>query len=193
MNWAQEKILVTGATGFIGGRVCERLVQADVTSVRALVHSPHRAARIARLPVELCPGSLLDPAALELATKDCTVIIHCGLAQARGIYTGTENLLRVASKTRVRKFVHISTAAVYGVTPPPGSEVETAPVRPTGDDYCDNKARAERIVLQYARRGLPAVILRPSIVYGPYSAWDVRPLSEIREGRTVLIDGGRGA
>jgi nucleoside-diphosphate-sugar epimerase len=87
----------------------------------------------------------------------------------------------------------MSTAAVYGETPPPGSEIETAPVRRTGDPYCDNKARAERIVLRYARRGLPAVILRPSIVYGPYSAWNTRPLPELRDGRTALIDGGRGA
>ena len=193
MNWTEERFLVTGATGFIGGRVCERLLQAGGRHIRAFVHSPHRAARIARLPVELCRGSLLEPDSLAPAAKDSTIIIHCGLAQARGIYKGTENLLRVAEKAKVRKFVHMSTAAVYGETPPPGSEIETAPVHSTGDPYCDNKARAERIVLRYARRGLPAVILRPSIVYGPYSAWNTRPLPELREGRTVLIDGGRGA
>lgn len=193
MNWDQEKFLVTGATGFIGGRVCERLVQAGARNVRALVHSPHRAARIARLPVQLCPGSLLAPESLAPAVKDCAVIIHCGLAQARGIYKGTENLLRLAQSAGIKKFVHISTAAVYGLTPRSGSEKETAPIKPTGDDYCDNKARAERIVLRYARRGVPAVVLRPSIVYGPYSAWNLRPVPELREGRAVLIDGGRGA
>ena len=192
MNWAEETFLVTGATGFIGGRVCERLVQAGARKIRALVHSPHRAARIARLPVQLCPGNLLDPESLAPATKDASFIFHCGLAQARGIYKGTENLLRLAETAGIRKFVHVSTAAVYGLTPPPGSEKETAPLKKTGDNYCDNKARAERIVLNYARRGVPAVILRPSIVYGPYSAWNLRPLPELREGRAVLIDGGSG-
>jgi len=193
MNWTRETFLVTGATGFIGGRVCERLVQAGATRIRALVHRPHRAARIARLPLELCQGSLLDAASLAAVVRDATVIVHCGLGQARGIYKGTENLLRAAEQANLRKFVHMSTAAVHGETPPPGCENETTPVRRTGDAYCDNKARAERIALRYAHRGLPVVILRPSIVYGPYSAWNTRLIPELREGRTVLIDGGRGA
>ncbi len=184
---------MTGATGFIGGRICERLIQAGATQVRALVHSPHHAARIARLPIESCQGSLLDPAALANAVRDASVVIHCGLGQARGIYKGTENLLRAASQANVRKYIHMSTAAVYGETPPPGCEYETAPVRRTGDAYCDNKAIAERIALRYARRGLPVVILRPSIVYGPYSAWNTRLVAELRDGKTVLIDGGKGA
>jgi len=121
------------------------------------------------------------------------MIIHCGLGQAGGIAKGTENLLRVAGQVKIRKFVHMSTAAVYGETPPPGSENETFPVRRTGDAYCDYKARAERTVLRFARTGLPAVVLRPSIVYGPYSSWNTNILPELREGRCVLIDGGRGA
>jgi nucleoside-diphosphate-sugar epimerase len=193
MNWTREKFLITGATGFIGGRICERLVQAGATQVRALVHSPHHAARIARLPVELCRGSLLEPASLAAAVRDASVVIHCGLGQARGIYKGTENLLRAAEYANVRKYLHMSTAAVYGETPPPGCENETAPVRRTGDAYCDNKAKAERVALRYARRGLPVVILRPSIVYGPYSAWNTRLVAELREDKTVLIDGGKGA
>jgi uncharacterized protein YbjT (DUF2867 family) len=59
MNWRNETVFVTGATGFIGGRVCERMMQAGLPKVRALVHGMHRAARIARLPIELCPGDLL--------------------------------------------------------------------------------------------------------------------------------------
>jgi nucleoside-diphosphate-sugar epimerase len=125
--------------------------------------------------------------------RDASVVIHCGLGQARGIYKGTENLLRAAEHANVRKYLHMSTAAVYGETPPPGCENETAPVRRTGDAYCDNKAKAERVALRYARRGLPVVILRPSIVYGPYSAWNTRLVAELREGKTVLIDGGKGA
>ncbi len=56
MNWRAETVFVTGATGFIGGRVCERMMQAGVPKIRALVHGMHRAARIARMPIDLCPG-----------------------------------------------------------------------------------------------------------------------------------------
>lgn len=193
MKELNETVFVTGATGFIGGRVCERLVLAKNARVRALVHSPHRAARIARLPIELCPGSLLDVASLRTALGDAKIVIHCGLGNARGIVKGTENLLAVSAEAGVKRFIHMSTAAVYGLTPQAGCETEDARVRPTGDGYCDNKGRAERAVLRFGRRGLPVVILRPSIVYGPYSAWSTRLIEDLRLRRVVLIDGGQGA
>ena len=120
-------------------------------------------------------------------------MIHCGLGDARGIVRGTENLLRICIQAGVKRFVHISTAAVYGLTPPLGCETEDAPVRFTRDQYCDNKARAEQAVLKFAKRGMPAVILRPSIVFGPFSAWSTRLIEDLRNNRVVLIDGGRGA
>jgi nucleoside-diphosphate-sugar epimerase len=193
VKWAEKTIFVTGATGFIGARICERLVQAGARDIRALVHTLPRAARIARLPITLCPGDLLDRSSLEPAMGESRVVIHCGLAPARGIVRTTENMLQVAEARGVERFVHISTAAVHGLTPPPGTESEEARPQPSGDAYCDNKVRAEKLVARFSRRGFPAVILRPSIVYGPYSAWSTRLIADLRARRTVLIDGGRGA
>jgi len=193
MKWRNQTVFVTGATGFIGGRICERLVLANVGQVRALVHSPHKAARIARLPIAMPGGSLLDRDSLRSALGDAKVVIHCGLGNARGIVRGTENLLAVAAEAGVERFVHMSTTAVYGLTPPPGSETEEAPVRATGDNYCDNKSRAERVVARFGRGGMSTVILRPSIVYGPYSAWSIRLVQSLRQNAVALIDGGRGA
>lgn len=193
MNWKSKTIFVSGATGFIGGRICERLVQAGVKEVRALVHTLPHAARIARLPITLCPGDLLDCSSLQKAMGESTIVIHCGLAPARGIVRTTENMLRLAHERQVERFVHISTAAVYGITPPPGTETEESIPRNTGDAYCDNKARAEKLVTRFWRKGLPAIIVRPSIVYGPYSAWSTRLIPDLRAGRAFLIDGGCGA
>jgi nucleoside-diphosphate-sugar epimerase len=193
VNWSDQTFFVTGATGFIGGRVCERLFQSGVRRIRALVHSPHRAPRVARMPVELCRGSLLDRESLRTALGDAKVVIHCGLGTASGIVTGTENLLRASADSGVQRFIHMSTAAVYGLTPPPGTETEDAPTPATGDGYCDNKARAEKSVLKFFKQGLPSVILRPSIVYGPYSAWSTRLVDDLRNRRGAFIDGGRGA
>jgi nucleoside-diphosphate-sugar epimerase len=192
MNWHSETIFVTGATGFIGGRVCERLIQSGVPRVRALVHGMHRAPRIARMPVELCPGDLQDRESLRRALGDSKVVIHCGLGPASTIVRGTENMLEVALAAGVQRFIHVSTAAVYGITPLPGSETENAALRHTGDPYCDNKAAAEKVVLDYGKRGLPVVILRPSIVWGPYSAWSTRLIDDLRVGHVAFIDGGRG-
>jgi nucleoside-diphosphate-sugar epimerase len=193
VKWVDKTIFVTGATGFIGARICERLVQAGVRDIRALVHTLPRAARIARLPITLCPGDLLERSSLARAMSDSQIVIHCGLAPARGIVRTTKNMLQVAEVRGVERFVHISTAAVHGLTPPPGTESEDAPPRGRGDAYCDNKARAEKLVARFSRRGFPAVVLRPSIVYGPYSAWSTRLIADLRARRTVLIDGGRGA
>lgn len=193
VNWNDKTVFVTGATGFIGGRVCERLIQSGATDVRALVHTPKNAARIGRLPLQLCQGSLLDPSSLREAMGNAKIVIHCGLGVAGGIVKGTQNLLEAAESAGVRRVIHMSTAAVYGLTPRPGSESEDSPAPHTGDAYCDNKREAERVVLRFAGRGLPAVILRPSIVYGPHSAWSTRLIQELKDSRTVLIDGGNGA
>ena len=193
MKWRDQTVFVTGATGFIGGRICERLVLAKAGPVRALVHSPHKAARIARLPIEMHQGNLLHQESLRSALGGAKVVIHCGLGNARGILRGTENLLTAAAEAGVERFVHMSTAAVHGLTPRPGTETEEAAVRATGDSYCDNKGRAERVVGRFSRRGLSTVVLRPSIVYGPYSAWSTRLVQSLQQNTVPLIDGGRGA
>jgi nucleoside-diphosphate-sugar epimerase len=193
MNWHNQTVFVTGATGFIGGRVCERMLQAGVPRVRALVHNPNRAARIARLRVQLCPGDLQVRESLPQALGGAKVVIHCGLGPSGSIVRGTENILAAALAAGVERFIHVSTAAVFGITPPPGSEREDAPLHRTGEPYCDNKAAAEKIVLDYGNRGLPVVILRPSIVWGPYSAWNTRLMDDLRAGHVAFIEGGRGA
>ncbi len=192
MTAGLEPIFVTGATGFIGGRLCEALVQGGTRQVRALVHTYSHAARISRLPIQLCSGNLLDRESLREALGDAKTIIHLGLGYGSAIVRGTENLLWAARAAGVERFIHVSTAAVHGLKPSPGCEAENAPVRFTGNLYCDCKVRAERAVWRHSKSALHTVILRPSIVYGPYSRWTTRLISDLRQGRGMLIDGGRG-
>ena len=193
MKTNDHRILVTGATGFIGARVCERLVQAGYTNVRALVHQIANAPRVARLPVELCRGDLLHPESLHRALTDISVVIHCGLGQGPAIPKGTKNLLEAAESTHaIRRFVHVSTAAVYGLMPSAECYTETAIPRPTGNSYCDNKLKAEKIISHFHHRGMPVVTLRPSIVLGPYSRWSIWELQALRTGNAWLIDDGMG-
>lgn len=192
MNWINEKIFVTGASGFIGGRVCERLIQEGARQVTALVHNPSHGVRIARLPVKICTGDLLDREALPGFLGDASIVIHLGLGHGTAIVNGTKNILEASLKSGVKRFIHMSTAAVYGYKPSPQCETEDAPLRRTGDVYCDNKLRAEEIALKFHRKGLPIVILRPSIVCGPYSRWHTRFLASLSRGEGMLIDGGSG-
>lgn len=193
MSCLDTPILVTGATGFIGGRVCERLVQAGAKQVKALVHTLQHAPRIARLPLELRVGNLLDRQSLRAALTDVRIVIHCGLGPRRGIVTATRNMLEAAQSVRVERFIHISSAAVYGLRPPAGANTESAPLRLTGNLYTDSKLRAERVVARFASRGFPVISLRPSIVYGPFSSWSTRLIGQLRSGHGALIDEGNGA
>jgi nucleoside-diphosphate-sugar epimerase len=185
-------ILVTGATGFIGGRVCERLVQAGFKNVRGLVHDFSHAPRVARLPIELRQGDLMSPNSVRDALADCKIVFHLGLGPGPGIAGGTRNLLKAASDAQVERLVHISTTSVYGLKPAANATTEEARVRPTGNEYSDYKLAAERTVQYFMRRGLPAVILRPSIVIGPYSHWSIGVIHQLRQGNYQLIDQGNG-
>ena len=100
------------------------MIAAATKTAGTLVHGMHRAPRIARMPVELCPGDLQDRESLRRALGDAKVVIHCGLGPASTIVRGTENMLEVALAAGVERFIHVSTAAVYGITPSPGSETE---------------------------------------------------------------------
>ena len=192
MNFPEKTIFVSGATGFIGGRVCERLAQEGARDVRALVHDIQHAPRIARLPVQLCVGDLLDAQSLRANLGKAKLAIHLGLGHGGAIVKGTRNLLEVARAAGVERFVHISTTAVYGLRPSPGCETEEAPTRRSGDAYCDNKITAERVVEKFSKCGLPTVTLRPSIVCGPYSRWSTRSIDGLKQGTITLIDGGDG-
>lgn len=194
-----KRIFITGATGFIGCRLAEIACQLGIDIV-ALVRTWSRAARLARLPVRMVHGDILNPDSLPKAMEGCDVVFHCavdnrvgGKAHRRSSVKGTENVMRVALKMGIRRVVHLSSIAVYSFRPGTESATEEAAYRYSGHAYCDGKIDAEKIALRYYREhSLPVTVLRPTIVYGPFGYYTVHTVTLIQEGKMVLVDGGAG-
>ena len=195
-----RRVLVTGASGFIGGRLVERLVLECGAEVRVLVHRLAGAVRLARFPLDFHHADVTDAAAVAAAVGGCDVVFHCAYGTAGGQRRrahvnreGTRRVLEAAAAAGVRRVVHLSTLMVYGRTAD-GDLDETAPRRRLGDAYSDSKLAAERLVLDFARGGrVPGVVLQPTAVFGPWGGvWTERVLGLLKTGRMILVDGGRG-
>lgn len=177
------KVLVTGATGFIGHKMVNRLLN-DGYEVAALVRST---SKTEDLPgqVELRAGDMLDEKSLEAAVKGVDAVIH--LAAYFDFYprdkkqmfrvnvNGTRALMNACIGTSVERFIYCSTTEAIGpVKHPPGSE-ETE-LRPTFD-YGRSKVMAENAVREISSdAGLPHMIIRPTGVMGEgdfYSAYEL--------------------
>ena len=188
------KILLTGATGFIGTRLCERLKLLHALPFRALVRSYTRANRIARLDAEMVGGDLMKPDSIRAALAGCDAVIHMAHGNDETAAKETGNLLEVCAQARVKRFVHLSSMSVHGPTPGPEcAREDTAVIGRYGSSYSDAKAATEELVQRALTRGdLPGVILRPTIVYGPYSGFVLAPIKAAGTGELSLIDDGNG-
>ena len=184
MNLKNQTVLVTGGGGFIGSRLCERLVQSGAT-VRAFVRYTSRA-EIGLLrflepdilkKVEIIRGDLRDFSAVEQASRGVDIVFHLGalisipysyvhpVETVQTNVIGTLNILEACRKSGA-KLVHTSTSEVYG----------TALRVPIDEDhplqgqspYSASKIGADKLVESYFRSfGLPTMTVRPFNTYGP--------------------------
>lgn len=179
-------VLVTGAGGFIGGRVVELLHQAEVP-VRAGVRRWSSAARIGRLPVEIVRCDVMDGPRLREVMAGMRSVVHCAGGDRDVNVDGTRNVLEAALTAGVERVVHLSTVAVYGDAT--GEVDESTPSQPYENEYARSKLESEAACREYAERGLAVTVLRPTIVYGPFSeAWTVEFAERLQSGRWLLPD-----
>jgi nucleoside-diphosphate-sugar epimerase len=181
-------ILITGAGGFIGGWLTETLYLSGSTNVRAGIRRWSSAARLGRLPVEIVLCDVMDEEQVGQAMAGVTCVIHCAVGGRNVIIQGTKNMLDLALELEVRRFVHLSTTEVYGNVS--GEIDEMCPYQYTGQTYGDSKIEAEKLCWEYYEKGLPVTVIRPSIVYGPFSRdWTVGIARKLQSGNWGIFKG----
>jgi len=168
------KALVTGASGFVGSHLVERLLDEGVEVV-CLLRPTSDSAWIEGLDVERRVARLEEPDALRRAVRGVDCVFHvAGLTRARrrAEYLavnaeGTRRLLQAVEVEglTLRRFVYVSSLAAVGPNPSPEPLDESAEPHPLGG-YGESKLAGERIVLGHADR-MPVTIVRPPAVYGP--------------------------
>ena len=142
-----RRVLVTGGTGFVGGRLVERLAHAGA-QVRVLVRNFSRATRIARFPVEMLAGDLIDSGAVAKAVRDVDTVFHSAVGsggdedmERRVTVGGTRSLLEASLSSGVKRFVNVSTGMVYQPLQE-GVVDENSPPSQGTDQYTTSKLAA---------------------------------------------------
>lgn len=195
---------VTGGSGFVGGRLIERLV-AQGWQVRALARSEEAARVVARHGAQAVRGSLDDPAGLEGACADCAAVIHVAAhfklwgdpaEFQRSNVEGTAHLLDAARRAGVRRFVQLGAAAVVMGDVSPMLQVnETLPRQErTWAPYSASKARSEALVLGANRPGVfETVVVRPPMIWGAGMPTLEHMIETVRTGQFRWVGDGSQA
>ena len=176
------RVLVTGATGFVGGNLVRTLVDRGY-DVRALVRRNSNTLALENLGVEEALGDLRDRESIAKALKGCQGVFHCAAMYTfwsrdpaevyRVNVEGTKVILEEAERAGVERAVYTSTVSTIGL-PKKGLGTENTQLRPKDlvGHYKKSKYLGEQEALAAASNGLPVVVVNPAAPIGP---WDVKP------------------
>jgi nucleoside-diphosphate-sugar epimerase len=196
------KILVTGASGFIGRQLTRKLLTAG-HNLRLLTRNKNNINNsVATNPqVEVIEGDLTKPADLDGLLDRVEIVCHlAGMLGQAGIgddvywavnHQSTKNILDLCLQAKdIKRFIHCGSAGVQGPIENPPAD-ENIPYAPT-NIYETTKTEAEKAVLEYHQKHvLPVVVLRPEFVYGPEDLHVLGLFKAIAGGKFVVMGKGR--
>lgn len=190
-------VLVTGASGFLGGALTRKLIHQGET-VRVLIRQTSDLSHLDGLHIEFVYGDLADGEALAEAVRKTSTVFHCAARSSdwgtrsdfeQANVVGVKNLIAAAGhESSISRFVHVSTTDVFGY--PRKSSVES--LRPTdiGLPYNRTKVAGELLVREAGEAGLPVTIARPVTIFGPRSAEFAVEMARLLLDRGLPIIGG---
>lgn len=188
------KVLVTGATGFLGGSLVRSLIKKG-RIVKAFVRPESNSAMLRRLGVELCFGDLLCVETLREALRDVETVFHCAaqvaLRPTQRLFDtnvqGTKHFLQASLDAGIAKVIHMSSAAVVA-----GNDAavitDRMPYAPE-NDYAVSKIKAEKIAFQFRKKGLKIAIMRPCSIIGPNEPHFLPLLVRMLKSRCMFVVG----
>jgi nucleoside-diphosphate-sugar epimerase len=201
MTNGDRQAFVTGGSGFIGGRLIERL-RAGGWRVRALARSSPSAEKVRALGADPVDGDLEEAGALRTGAEGCDVAFHAAAHLGewgrreefmRINVEGTKNVITACREAGVRRLVHVGTEAALLNGQPLVNADESVPLRPDSKAlYSATKAMAEQAVRDANGDGLETVVVRPRLVWGRGDTTILPSLVEaVKSGRFAWIGGGR--
>lgn len=177
----QKCVGLTGGDGLLGSNVIRELLQRGYR-VRVFRQPERASLTLAGLAIEEVYGDILRPDTLSTAFQGCDYVIHAAAstriwpsrdpASRRVNIEGTRNVLNAARDAGVERLIYVGTANTYGAgsKADPGSEARPYAGAVYGLDYMDSKREAQELVMQYVADGLPALVVNPTFMIGPYDA-----------------------
>lgn len=199
MQIRHSRVLVAGASGFIGGTLTRRLAEQGAR-VRAVVRPTSSRVGLRMPGVEIVVAEITVADSIREAARGCDVVINAagsvsGSAdEQRAVnVVGARNVASAAVAAGVGRLVHVSSAGIYGFRAP-GDVDETTPLDPGSMPYGATKAEGERVVQDLAvAKGLELSIIRPALVYGPGSkVWTSAMFRWARRRPTIFLGDGSG-
>ncbi len=181
------RVLVTGANGLLGSNVVRLLLDKgyDVSVLLRDINKP--GATLEGLTLDRHYGDIIDAGSLDKALIGVDCVIHAAafiqINPARSVKVrkvnieGTGNIIEACIRQKIKRLIYVGTANSFGSGPMenPGTEENNYNAGRFGFDYMDSKRRAQELVLKAVReRQLPAIILNPTMMIGPY---DSKPTS----------------
>ena len=192
-----RRILVTGASGFIGRRLVEKLIMENDVQLTAVLRNAGKKQLLQDQNINTIIADLSNRAAIDQAVQGHDTVINLAYDFKRSQKSNMRafnNLFDACIKHGVKRFIQISSIVVYDDWP--GNDIsEQSPTGEAGSDYKNTKMAIERALQLSSQQGeLHAIVLQPTIVYGPFSwLWSDYIVEKLETGKVILPNQCDGA